>query len=190
MALYQVLRGRHAEGGVMYGRGCPAGDIVDSKSDLLKLNNAPGTPRFRKLDDDSGADFTTELRRAEQRVTDLKKKQAEATEAATTPEVPLNQGAAPGGQVSSGKQQTMGLPGGGQTSGPLVDKEALTKTREEQDKARVQTQAAPTVGRNAPPANLDRMSFKELEQYAADEEIDLKGAKSKEDALRVIKSTR
>jgi hypothetical protein len=36
---------------------------------------------------------------------------------------------------------------------------------------------------------LDSMSFKEIQAWAAEEEIDLKGAKTKEDALKVIRAT-
>lgn len=39
------------------------------------------------------------------------------------------------------------------------------------------------------PNNLDSMSLKELQAYAAEEEIDLKGARSRDDALKVIRAS-
>ena len=40
-----------------------------------------------------------------------------------------------------------------------------------------------------PSLNLDAMALKDLQQLAADEEIDLKGAKTKEEAVKVIKAS-
>lgn len=38
------------------------------------------------------------------------------------------------------------------------------------------------------PADLDKMSVKELQDHAADEEIDLKGASKREDILKVLRA--
>lgn len=40
------------------------------------------------------------------------------------------------------------------------------------------------------PINLDTLSFKDLQALAAEEEIDLKGAKTREEALRFIKAVK
>src|SRR5688572_23273053 len=45
---FRVLVGKHSEGGTIYGKGTPAGDIVDSKSDLEKLNTAAGK-KFERI---------------------------------------------------------------------------------------------------------------------------------------------
>lgn len=45
---FRVLVGKHSEGGKIYGKGTPNGDIVDSKSDLEKLNTAAGK-KFERI---------------------------------------------------------------------------------------------------------------------------------------------
>lgn len=54
MALFQVLRGVHHEGGkTYYGRHKGKGDVVDSKSDLSKHNPPPESgipPRFKRVE--------------------------------------------------------------------------------------------------------------------------------------------
>ncbi len=48
---FRVLRGSHAEGGEVYGKGRPGGDIVESKSDLSVLNGVGVSPKFLHLPD-------------------------------------------------------------------------------------------------------------------------------------------
>jgi hypothetical protein len=47
---YQVMMGFHREGKVTYGPGEPAGEFVNSASDLSKHNNPGSVPRFRKCE--------------------------------------------------------------------------------------------------------------------------------------------
>jgi hypothetical protein len=58
MGRYRVLIGRHIShkdpsgADVVVGPGCPAGDIVETDSDLLKLNGKGGMqPKFERLPD-------------------------------------------------------------------------------------------------------------------------------------------
>lgn len=60
---YRVLRGVHSEGTNeadeprQYGPGQPNGDIVDSKTDLLKHNPRFGLPKFQKISDAEAAEI-------------------------------------------------------------------------------------------------------------------------------------
>jgi hypothetical protein len=63
---YRVLRGVLSEGThdgtpggkpKMYGPGQPDGDIVDSKTNLLKHNPRIGEPKYRKLTDEEAAEL-------------------------------------------------------------------------------------------------------------------------------------
>lgn len=87
---FEVLRGKHQEGGKTYKKG----EFVDSKSDLNKLNGtSPGSQKFKQVG-----------------VTGEQGKKGV---------VPFQSAAAPGGQVSSGFQQSTTGSDGEQVSGPM-----------------------------------------------------------------------
>lgn len=96
----------------------------------------------------------------------------------TTPLKPAPPQAAtvfPGGQVATGRQETTKGPDGRSISGP----ENMNPAQRAE------------VNKNQPPVDdLDHMSVKELQDHAAAEEIDLRGAKNKEDLVKAIRSTR
>lgn len=48
----------------------------------------------------------------------------------------------------------------------------------------------PVITPKASNADLDRLSLKDLQAYAEDNEIDLKGAKSRDDVLKIVKSAK
>lgn len=120
---FRVLAGKHAEkdkDGVS--RVYVRGDIVDSKSDLTKLNAGPGAQKFAPVEEPS------------------------AKAAAGTPVAQLHaKVAAP----------------------PAPPADELQKKLH---------------------ADLDKMTVEQLKAYAAEEEIDLKGAATKDQLLKIIKA--
>lgn len=129
MARFRVLVGKHHEGGRTYVRG----EIVDSATDLSKMN-APGVaPKFERVDDDaSRRDFAARQQEIQRLQEDLDRDRAESA-AQSAPAVPAQPSAAPGGQVSTGFQQTAPAPDGTPVSGP-VPVEELTEA-EARDRA-------------------------------------------------------
>ena len=47
---YRVVRGKAKEGGKLYGRGCEAGDIIETTKDLCAMFNSPGSIKFEPLE--------------------------------------------------------------------------------------------------------------------------------------------
>jgi hypothetical protein len=122
---FRVVRGRHHEGGRTYAKG----EVVESKSDLLK-HNSPGAIKFVRLSDN--ATLITEAEKAKK------------------------------GAVPQDRSVAASPP----TSEPVAYADDKGATEEE----------------------LNSLTFQELKDYAAAEEIDLTGVRSKQDAIEVIKS--
>ena len=92
----------------------------------------------------------------------------------TTPSEPAQTSTAPGGQVSTGRQQTTTAPDGTAVSGPVTDP------------ARLNVPTTPSKASKPSNAELEKMTVDELKDYAAEEEIDLKGATHKADIIKAI----
>lgn len=142
---FRVLHGKHREGGRTYVRG----EIVDSATDLSKLN-APGAVKFEKLDVGSSgrSDFAARQREIQEAQARLDLDRA-AHAAASVPEVPVQSAVAPGGQVSTGFQQTTSLPSGEPISGPVPNEEADAEARERAMGVRQRAERGHPVGPDA-----------------------------------------
>lgn len=214
MARFRVLVGQHSEKDA---QGVPhlynPGDIVDSKSNLLKFNS-PGSVKFELVDDPESA-----------------------RGARGETERPVGPGAvsqAPGGQVSTGFQQagrprterTPELPSrgvpvanpgrmagaspgpGGAIPAPDFPVGGPTETLEEaaqrqqlqgqdvstQPQAKDPAQGpqgtakAGTLAQRLEGTNLEGMTNKQLDDFAAAEEINIQGATNKEEKIKRIRA--
>lgn len=96
---YRVLHGMHVENDVLYGKNQPAGDIVQSASDLLKFNS-PGAEKFALLgvgEDDSEESLLARKAEIDAKLEKLKtKKEAPASD--TVDSVPATDGGEEAGQ--------------------------------------------------------------------------------------------
>lgn len=136
------------------------GSIVESNIDLAaRFNAGPNSQKFQKLDDEDPRG-----KRGRR-----KSRDEDESEPEYAPNPEQAAAVAPGGQVSSGKQATVGGPGVGQISGPLQTADALRKQAEELP-------------------DLDHMTVEQLREYAEDEEIDLKGLHRKDEMVKAVRT--
>lgn len=179
MATFKLLAGKHVDRDSNGNRRVfKAGDIFDSDQDLLKLNT-PGAMKFEQVATGSGR------RRASSTPEEPRATTARQQEAAG------HTSAAPGGQESTG----FPVAGHGVESGVGGIKQAAPQTVGERTGPQTVQRAGEMVPANAPPkmrrtpsdSELHAMKVEDLKQYADDEEIDLKGAKTKEDIIKAIK---
>lgn len=104
----------------------------------------------------------------------------------------------PGGQVSTGKQETTSLPDGRTVSGPATPtEEEAQEAADNAENLGTETYAGEsaedadeTEAEKADAKALEEMSAAELRQFAEEEEIQLHGARSKEDMIKTIKKAR
>ena len=145
------------------------GDVIETTADLLKLNSLrPGTERKFERIDNEGQLLGQQLSVAEAEKMLAEAKAREALALHREGKLPL---AAP----VSLTPQTPAAPA-------PISLSALAGAGSVK-----QSQPAPS-GKPQVPANLDQLTLKQLQDYAAEEEIDLKGAKSAEEARRVIRA--
>lgn len=174
---------------VMYGKG----DVFHSDKDLVALFNQPGCVKFEKIGDGSSSRGNA----------------AAALEEANTTQ-PLNPSVAPGGQVSTGFQQSTSLPDGTTVSGPLKGKEEDRTTRVASlvgegstpkvfgkvgiAKGTASTLTKPARGDTTEPAydeewseeSLEALTIPELKDKAAQYNIDLADAHLKADIVKAV----
>ncbi len=171
MSKYRVLVGHHEEvvtpentsqgvkeKRVIYGQGCAAGDVFESRVDMLR-QNAPGmSPKFALVENDRGPESEAEL---ERRIREDQKKLDAIRTYKTTP-APLPTGTHPVENVV-----TAPPPGAEPTKpNPHVAPKAETDLVRQRQ--------------------LQSMSVKQLQDIAAEEEIDCSSCKSKEDYIKAI----
>lgn len=126
MPKFRVLAGKHCEGKTPEGKPkvYVKGDVVDSKSDLSRLNPPGFPPKFERVEDD-----------------------------------------------------------GRPSPAPAVPVQTLSPTPTPVHATSPLPAAPKTV-----PDGLDKLSLKELQDLAASEEIDLKGAKTRDEVLRAVRA--
>lgn len=173
MARFKVLRGKHVEDGVIYS----PGQIVDSKSDLSKLN-APGAQKFEKLGEDPKKALSKQQERGR----------------STTPEdeevIPVT---FPGGQVSTGIQGApvpapvpMGYKEADQPKQGTVAFVKQEKDRQQKEGGEKSTSDSGSDDDAKYQADLEKMTVPELRKHAEDEKVDLKGAHTKADIIKAL----
>jgi hypothetical protein len=195
MAKFRLLAGLHIDDNGTHS----AGQIVESDVDLVEKH---GAQKFERVGggDEGG----------------LKSGTGNPTAGDPTPDNVLHSTATfPHGQVSTGFQQTSGVnPTTGVNSGPLEEGKAReTLGQEGKGQAELpqgqKTQSQGTAASTATPGQfpsvqgqtptrnereyhgqLERLSVRELQAHAEEQEIDLKGASRKEDILKAIKSSK
>ncbi len=162
MAKFRVLHGKHHEEAV---QGDPTtlrtyrtGEIVDSHTDLLRLNSS-NSRKFEKIEEDPKA--SAQPNRAFS-AAELGKMHADAVANERLAETVRE-------RVQAEKNNPTSI------ANPSLVQSTSVKSQP----PKTQAEAI---------AKLDQMSLKDLQQVAADEEIDLKGANKREDVLRIVKS--
>jgi hypothetical protein len=173
------------------------GDVVDSDIDLAARF---GADHFAPVGGQQASD-ARKIADLERQVSELRAK-AQAKQpgaafsvpgdptqeiAATSPSV------APGGQVSTGHQQTSGgVPGQPAISGPMspADLERMTERAEARGEGEAGSKGtAKGAGRSRSTKSDDQlhgMTVEQLHEYAAEEEINLHGATKKDEIVRAI----
>lgn len=156
------------------GKTYKTGDIVESDTDLVQRH---GSNKFEAVGGEVAAsrDRIAELE-AEVKLLQSQQATADTGEFRTPGDpTPENLAKSPavflGGQVSTGKQQSAPGGEGRVPSGPL-------------------STAAATRPKSGDDAKLNAMTVPQLKEYAEDHEIDVRGAKSKDDYLRAISSAK
>jgi hypothetical protein len=110
----------------------------------------------------------------------------------------MNPTSFPGGQVASGFQESTSpthdealgtIPS---KSGPASDevRKKLEAAESRANESQVAQKPTQKESIRATPAQLDAMSQKDLKEYAEDREIDLRGAKTRDDILKVLKTAK
>lgn len=185
--------GNQVEGPVTYGRGAAGGPIVESDKDLVALF---GSGKFEKVEAPRSA--SEEVRRLEAQLVEARNKLA-AERTAQAP--PPQSNAFPGGQVSEGFQQATGTPEG-TVSGILPPDMKFNPKTGTHEKVGPEAGAAPPARGASPakaaaagkgkalPDDLEGMTVQDLKDYAADEEIDLKGHTLKADIIDTIRDAK
>lgn len=141
---FRLLAGRHQDDSGTYERGA----VFESKADLVARFNAPGAAKFERVDDETAVSFPPRNPHLE------------------PAPAPISASSAPGGQVSTGEQVTVGTSQGNIT-GPksvLDPSPASSHTR----------------------AELEKLTYPELRKLAEDEEVDLKGTTDKAKIVTLI----
>lgn len=179
---------------IVHGRDKPGGIFVESDVDLVKKHPnqfervGPGHDEF-------------ETQRASIRKGREEDAGGEEGTGASAPKDMVDlPGVFPGGQVSSGHQVSTTGPDGLPISGAMTE-DSIPRTREEKIKdpdrqlskegAKVESvlkrEGAAPKSHHKTDAELHAMTVQELREHAADEEINLHGASSKDDIVKAIK---
>lgn len=182
MAQYRLTAGMHVDKNGTYN----AGDVVESDVDLVEKF---GATKFKLIGGGEGG---------------LKSGTGNPTPGDPTPEnVIHNPSLGASGQVQTGFQSTSGSSPSGIQSGGAPE-EVVRETLGQENKGQANVPAAqqpaqqfPTLKGQPPPksereyhAALERLSVRDLQEHAAEEEIDLKGATRKEEIIKAIKAAK
>lgn len=134
--------------------------------------------RYQLVSGGGSSDQARKLAEAEREVARLRAELASGrTPGDPTPQVAATSPAvAPGGQVSTGSQQARGAQG----SGPLLPAEAAKRGGAPDDAAKAASEADADDG-------LDEKTVAELKEEAAAREVDLHGAKTRDDILKRLR---
>lgn len=176
MATYVVIAGQHVDKNGTHN----VGDKVESDTDLVEKF---GATKFELVSGKGG----------------LKSGTGNPTPGDPTPEnVIHNPSLGASGQVQTGFQATSGTSTSNVQSGGASE-EVIRETLGQEDKFAGQKPHPqfPALKGQPPPktekeyhAGLERLSVKDLQEHAAEEEIDLKGANRKEEIIKAIKASK
>lgn len=220
MAFFKLLAGQHQQADpdwepseqdveIAKTRGVPlkpptrtykVGERVESEVDLVKKH---GAEKFERIGERRGIPRQQARRPAEADLDPLGKKVptrggVPAGVESRTPGDPTEEmqekhpslGAS--GQVAQGFQEAVDQPKSNVTGGAYVPSE------EEEEESEIASPTPMKAGRTpaeaveeqALPENLDRMTLRDLKEYAEQEEIDLEGATRRDDVLKKIRAAR
>lgn len=177
MAQYRLTAGQHVDKNGTHN----VGDVVDSDVDLVEKF---GATKFEQVSGDKKG---------------LKSGTGNPTPGDPTPEnVIHNPSLGASGQVQTGFQASSGTSSTNVQSGGASE-EVIRETLGQEDKFAGQKPHPqfPALKGQPPPktekeyhAGLERLSVKDLQEHAAEEEIDLKGANRKEEIIKAIKASK
>jgi hypothetical protein len=212
MARFKLLAGQHVQADkskpLLHPDGKPtgfyeratfnAGQIVESDRDLVADH---GNQKFELIGGDEAAAHDR-IAQLEAELATVRAQQAgDTTPGDPTPRnLTGSPSVAPGGQVSTGYQQTsggreVGVPHSGPVSPEMAAQMQGRQTGQQtgQQPPKPGQQATPKGAPPSPhkgraPEQLENMTVKELHDYAASEEIELHGAKTRDELLKAIKA--
>jgi hypothetical protein len=173
-----------------------AGETVESDTDLVERF---GPEKFQMVQDK----YRLREGVAKGRKVQARKGVPEGVETRSpgdpTPEIErTSPSVAPAGQVAQGFQGATSPVNTTTPSGPLPVEAAQTEESEESEEADDKEESPPKAppaprgprAKRSVPDNLDRMSLNDLRAFAAEEEVDIKGATRREDIIRQIRASK